>query len=784
MASSSSQEYGTVSPATEPPEVRAGTARPADTRASSEEPSAPLPLPGESGMLAHYRSIRLLGQGGMGRVYQAEDTRLRRPVALKVMHPELIPNLQARERFLREARAMAAVQSDHVVTVYEVDQADEVPYLAMEFLHGQTLEEWLAAGPVPQPGEILRIGREIATGLAAAQECGLVHRDIKPANLWLEAPAGRVKILDFGLARPMDNQAGLTRTGTVVGTPYYMAPEQSLGQPVDGRSDLFSLGVVLYRLCTGQLPFQGNCVTAVLMAVASEKPRPIRELNPSIPPALADLVMRLLEKDPARRPESAGKVAEALRAMKASTSHGEVESPSAAPGPGPPEPVRSRRWSAGLPGRRWRVVGAGGVALLLGAALIAWWGGKRPPAQADCNAPAVAPRLAGPPVRVGVLYSATGTMALSERPILDGVLLAVDEINERGGVLGRPVEAVVEDGESDETVFARKAAKLIGQDHAAVLVGCWTSVSRKAVRAVVERHDHLLLYPVSYEGMEQSKHVVYGGSVPNQQILPALQWCYGFLNKKRWFLVGFDSVFSHAAHAVIRDEARRLESQVVGEELLLPGHPEMAGLARRIAAAKPDLIINTVSGDANVAFFRALRRGGIRASQVPTLSFRLSEEELSGLAPAEAAGHYAAGNYFQSLDLPENQAFLRRVRARFGPGRTVTDPMQTAYTLVHLWAQAVRAAGKEDVCAVRAAIRGQRFGAPQGPVTIDPATLHTIQVSRVGRIDDRGRFQEVFLSPRPIQPEPFPASRSRQAWQEFLEQLRQRWGGRWENPGP
>jgi urea transport system substrate-binding protein len=374
-------------------------------------------------------------------------------------------------------------------------------------------------------------------------------------------------------------------------------------------------------------------------------------------------------------------------------------------------------------------------------------------------------------------------MAISERAILDGVLLALSEINERGGVLGRPTEAVIEDGESDQTVFARKAAKLIERDRTLVIVGCWTSASRKAVQAVVEKHDHLLLYPVSYEGMEQSRNIVYGGSVPNQQILPALRWCHGFLNKKSWFLVGLDSVYSRAAHAVIRDEARRLGSQIVGEEFLPPGSTEAGGVGSRIAAARPDLIINTVSGDTNVALFRALRRAGFRADQTPTLSFRVSEEELSSLAPAEIVGHYAAGNYFQSLDLPANQAFLKRVQARYGPDRIVSDPMQTAYALVHLWAQGVQTAGKADVRAIREAMPGQRFDSPQGPVAIDPATLHTVQVGRVGRIDDQGRFQEVFLSPHPILPEPFPASRSREAWLQLLNQLHQRWGGRWEYPG-
>jgi urea transport system substrate-binding protein len=800
MSSSPPGEYTTAwppAPEAALPEARADTSWPPETSAGSQSPPPAAPPPVGPGLLAHYRILKPLGQGGMGLVYQAEDTRLHRPVALKVMHTALTAQPAARERFLREARAVAAVHNDHVVTIYEVGEADEIPFLAMELLHGRTLEECLCSGPPPHVGDILRIGREIATGLAAAHQCGLVHRDIKPANLWLEAPAGRVKILDFGLARPVDRRDGLTRTGDVLGTPSYMAPEQALGNPVDARCDLFSLGVVLYRLSTGDPPFRGNSLAAVLMATAMETPRPMRERNPGIPPALADLVMRLLEKDPAGRPASAQEVAAALRTMEAQGASGWDGSALPAPGPGPtPASTQShgragptsadrdgaRPSSSAVAGRRRRLAGAG-LALLVGAAVLSGWALTRPAREGGRPGPAATVRPAGPPIRIGVLYSRTGTMALSERPVLDGALLAVEEINDRGGLLGRPIEAVIEDGESDETVFAAKATKLIEQEHAVAVVGCWTSASRKAVKAVVEGHDHLLLYPVSYEGMEQSGNIVYGGSVPNQQILPALRWCYGFLNKKRWALVGSDSLFSHAAHAVIQDEARLLGSQVVGEEFLPLGGTDVGGMVSRIKAADPDLIVNTIAGDTNVAFFRALHQAGIRPDRAPTLSFNVSEEELSGLTPGEVVGQYAGGNYFQSLGLPENQAFLRRVRARLGPERIVSDPMQTAYALVHLWAQAVRAAGSDDVRAVRGAIKGHHFDAPQGPVTIDSGTLHTVQISRVGRVDAEGHFQEVFLSPQPVTPEPFPASRSQQAWEALLEDLHRRWGGQWHNRG-
>jgi urea transport system substrate-binding protein len=796
MADSSLHRYATLSHAPAEGEPGASTE---PGQAANETLSGQGPFPSmPSGRFAHYEILGLLGRGGMGAVYQAEDTRLRRLVALKVMHPALTAQLPARERFLREARAMAAVRSDHVITIYEVDQVEQVPYLAMELLQGQTLEEWLKARGAASVGEIVRIGREIAAGLAAAHARGLIHRDIKPANVWLEAPIDRVKILDFGLARPADNRTALTRTGDVVGTPHYMAPEQARGEPVDGRSDLFSLGVVLYRLCTGELPFRGDSVMAVLTALAVDEPAPIRECNPQIPPELDRLVMQLLEKDPGRRPAAAVQVVDVLAALDDQTlklgrpglepSEGPLQGRGAgqttvatatiSPGRTTGTPADLMRSTAAAAGGRLRRPWLAGAALtgllLLGAG--GWWAFKSSPAAL----PAVP---SGPPIRIGVLQSTTGTMAISERPILDGVVLAIEEINDQGGLLGRPVEAVFEDGQSDERVFARKAASLIEQEKVCTILGCWTSASRRAVETVIAQHDLLLLYPVFYEGMEQSPYVVYGGSVPNQYILPALKWCYGFQNKKRWFLVGSDSIFPRAANAVIHDLSKTLGTQIVGEEYLPAGSHEVQAVVQRIVEARPDLIVNTINGDSNIVFFRALGRAGFGPEKVPTLSFTVSEQELSSLRPQEIVGDYAAGNYFPSIELPQNLAFLERVEAKYGAHRIVTDQMQTAYALVHLWAQAIRAAGTDDVRAIRKAIAGQTFDSPQGLVTIDPATLHTIQVSRVGRINEEGRFIEVYASPQPIVPEPFPSSRSRKDWEEFLDHWYQKWGGHWSNGG-
>jgi serine/threonine protein kinase len=254
----------------------------------------------------------------MGIVFEAEDVHLRRQVALKVMRPALASSESARQRFLREARAAAGVKHDHVVTIYQVGQENGVPFLAMEYLEGEPLDKRLARGRLPIP-KIMQIGREIAQGLAAAHERGLVHRDIKPANIWLEGETGRVKILDFGLARPVNEDVRLTQTGAVLGTPLFMAPEQAGGKSVDARSDLFSLGCVLYLLCTGRSPFTGGDLISILFAVATEQPQPPRDLNPEVPSRLSELVVQLLAKLPAGRPSSARTVAEAIRAMESET---------------------------------------------------------------------------------------------------------------------------------------------------------------------------------------------------------------------------------------------------------------------------------------------------------------------------------------------------------------------------------------------------------------------------------------------------------------------------------
>lgn len=269
------------------------------------------------GRLGPYRVLKVLGTGAMGVVFQAEDPQLRRPVALKVMRPSLAASPEYHQRFLREARLAAAIEHEHIVTVFQVGEDRGIPFLAMQLLRGMSLEERLAraGGRLPLP-QVLRIGREIAEGLAAAHARGLIHRDIKPANVWLEERRGRVRILDFGLARGSEPDAQFTQAGAVIGTPAYMAPEQATGAAVDARCDLFSLGSVMYRAATGKSPFGDQDTMAILSALATRTPVPPHRIVTSLPRMFSGLVMRLLARDPDDRPQSAREVVEAIEALE------------------------------------------------------------------------------------------------------------------------------------------------------------------------------------------------------------------------------------------------------------------------------------------------------------------------------------------------------------------------------------------------------------------------------------------------------------------------------------
>jgi serine/threonine protein kinase len=321
---------------------------------------APPAEPGALGRLDHYEILEVLGRGGMGTVLRARDTKLLRVIAIKALATPLAASGSARRRFAREARAAAAVRDEHVIDIHAVCDDVPVPYLVMEFIDGCNLDALLRKGGPLEVKEVLRIGIQIASGLAAAHRHGLIHRDVKPGNILLENGVQRVKLTDFGLARAADD-ASLTRSGLIAGTPLYMAPEQAAGEPVDPRADLFSLGSVLYEMCTGRPAFRAATTVAVIRRVCDEAPRPIREINPDVPEPLCRLIERLHAKKPADRPASATEVADLLTRLLADLNHG--SSPPAEATPVRQGPARK----AGPTRRRWRWAAA--ALVLLGAGL-------------------------------------------------------------------------------------------------------------------------------------------------------------------------------------------------------------------------------------------------------------------------------------------------------------------------------------------------------------------------------------------------------------------------------
>src|SRR5579883_1911087 len=324
------------------PEQLAAASPGPDNAAADLSFLAPSSEPGSLGRLDHYEVLEVVGRGGTGVVLRARDTKLLRIVALKVLAAPLAVSGTARQRFAREARAAAAVRDEHVIDIHAVRDDAPVPYLVMEYIEGCNLEALLRKGGPLEVKEVLRIGMQVARGLAAAHQQGLIHRDVKPANILLENGVQRVKLTDFGLARAADD-ASLTQTGFIAGTPLYMAPEQAAGEPIDARADLFSLGSVLYELCTGRPAFRAETTVAVIRRVCDETPRPIREVNPDIPESVCRVIERLHAKKPADRPATAREVAELLAGLLA-----DLQRPSSVSqvgnAPGPQERRKRAPW--------------------------------------------------------------------------------------------------------------------------------------------------------------------------------------------------------------------------------------------------------------------------------------------------------------------------------------------------------------------------------------------------------------------------------------------------------
>jgi urea transport system substrate-binding protein len=380
------------------------------------------------------------------------------------------------------------------------------------------------------------------------------------------------------------------------------------------------------------------------------------------------------------------------------------------------------------------------------------------------------------------LHSQTGALEISEQSMIEAELLAIDEINARGGLIGRRVEPVVADGRSDWPTFAAEAERLITRENVSVIIGCWTSASRKSVKPVVEKQSHLLIYPMAYEGLEQSPNIVYTGAAANQQVIPAVKWTYDQLKARKYFLVGSDYVWPHCVNAIVKDTLQALGGEVVGEAYITFDSAQVADVTSRIKRSGADVILNSLAGASNVPFYKALAAAGVGPSRIPVLAFGIAEDELRKLPVADMVGDYAAWNYFQSIDRVENRLFVERFRARYGQDRVVGDVMASAYNSVILWSQAVLEGQTDEVARVRRLMLHQSFDAPEGIVSIDAETNHTWRPVSIGRIRGDGQFDIAWTSAKSVRPIPYPLSRTHAQWDRFLAELYQRWGNRWANP--
>jgi urea transport system substrate-binding protein len=373
------------------------------------------------------------------------------------------------------------------------------------------------------------------------------------------------------------------------------------------------------------------------------------------------------------------------------------------------------------------------------------------------------------PIKVGILHSLSGTMAISEVSLRDVTLMAIEEINATGGVLGRKVEAVIVDPASNWPLFAEKAKQLLIQDKVSVVFGCWTSVSRKSVLPVFEKENGLLFYPVQYEGEECSRNVFYTGAAVNQQAGPAVDYLLSKEggSKKKFYLLGTDYVYPRTTNKILRAQllANGVDEKNIMEEYTPFGHQDYQTIVRKIkefAAGGGAAVVSTINGDSNVPFYKEFANQGLTSEKCPVIAFSVAEDELRGMDTSALVGHLAAWNYFQSIDSAQNKTFVKNFKAYCvknglpgGAKRVTDDPMEAAYIGVNIWRQAVEQAGSTNVDAVRQAIAGQYFQAPGGWVQMDEKNHHLKKPVIIGEILADGQFQEVWRTKGLVRAEPW-----------------------------
>jgi urea transport system substrate-binding protein len=362
-------------------------------------------------------------------------------------------------------------------------------------------------------------------------------------------------------------------------------------------------------------------------------------------------------------------------------------------------------------------------------------------------------------IQVGVLFSLTGGLSIVEQSLADATLMAIEEINASGGVMGKMIAPIVEDGASDPKTFNEKASKLVLRDRVPSVFGCYTSASRKAVLPVFERRNNLLFYPTYYEGFECSKNVVYTGAVPNQQLSNFIPWIMNTLGKKKFFIVGSNYIYPREMAKVSKILIEQGGGEWVADEYLELGHSEWGAMVNRIKESGCDVVLSNVVGDSVIAFYREFQNQGLTHDVLPICATVTSEIEIAAMGPEAAVGSYTSFPYFQAVDSDANRAFIERYRAFVGNPNAVTQhAMECSYFQVYLWKQAVEAAGGELTTeAIREGVKGQVFDAPNGKVTVDAQNLHTYLTPRIAQWGADGQGTIIEAYPEPLQPLPYVA---------------------------
>ncbi len=387
----------------------------------------------------------------------------------------------------------------------------------------------------------------------------------------------------------------------------------------------------------------------------------------------------------------------------------------------------------------------------VGAGAVAWTVTKAP----YIFARNIAKAQEGSTIKVGILHSLSGTIAIIERSLHNAELLAIEEINAKGGVMGKMLEPVVEDPQSMVQVFAQKAKKLLLQDKVVAVLGCYTSASRQSVLPVFEEHNGLLLYPTLYEAQECSKNCFYTGAVPNQQLDDFVPWILNTLGRKKFYLIGANYIYPKETNREVKALLKQHGGTHVAEEYSPLGHTEFSTNINKIAASGCDVVFSDLVGDQIVAFYKQYRQFGITAEDIPICTPITTEQEIKAMGAKNALGHYTSFNYFQSTKSPENESFVRNFKRKYGQDAVTNAVMEAAYFQTFFLAQAIEKVGTDTDALIFEGLPGQQFQAPQGKVKIDEKNHHTWLWARIGRANEEGQFDEVDVSDDWIEPDPW-----------------------------